>query len=83
MTIPPELAGITPAILIIVQIIKGAGLPTKYLPLISLVLGVAGAVVLNVGGSFIGNLISGILAGGAAAGLYDAGSAIKNIKKAY
>ena len=80
MTIPQELTTITSAILIIVQIIKGVGIPKKYLPLVSLALGIAGAIALNVGGSITGNIILGIMAGGSASGLYDAGSSIKNIK---
>lgn len=81
MNIPTELAGITPSVLILVQVIKGIGLPKKYLPLLAIVLGIIGAIVLNVGGPIVSDIILGILAGGAAAGLYDAGSSLKSIKK--
>lgn len=81
MTIPPELALLPPVIMILVKGIKMTGLPTKFLALIALALGAIGGVALNVAGPLVYDVIFGLMAGGSAAGIYDAGSAIKNIKK--
>lgn len=81
MTIPIELAGIPPAIMVVLRMLKATGLPTKFFSLVALVLGIVAAIVLDVGGAFINNIIFGIMAGGSASGLYEAGKAINKIGK--
>lgn len=67
-------------IIAIVEVIKGLGFPTKYLPIIDLVLGILSGVLvyglmLNVGIGY--GLILGIALGLSACGLF---SGIKNLK---
>lgn len=59
-----------PIVLGVVQAIKVAGLPTKWAPLTSIVLGIVAASVIG-GWSFSGTIVvQGVIAGLSAAGLW-------------
>ena len=69
------LGGITVGVRILVSALKQAGLPKRFAPLTAVVLGaIAGSVGGNVtGADWYADLVLGILAGGAAVGLYEIG----------
>lgn len=69
------LSGITVGVRIIVSALKQAGLPKRYAPLTAVALGaIAGSIGGNItGADWYTGVILGILAGGAAVGLYEIG----------
>ena len=74
------LAGaMAPVILILVQLVKGLDVDTKYLPHISILLGTIAGVVFGfaVGGSLFVYGLGGFISGASASGLYDG---IKSLK---
>ena len=75
------LGGITVGVRILVSALKQAGLPKRFAPLTAVTLGaIAGSVGGNTtGADWYAGLVLGILAGGAAVGLYEIGrQATKN-----
>ena len=64
----PLIIAIVPVILGLVQVVKSVGLPSKFAPLASLVIGV-GLVALT-GASWQADIVQGIIAGLAASGLW-------------
>ncbi|SFB91045.1 Phage holin [Alkalibacterium subtropicum] len=73
-------AVMSPVILIFVQLIKTADLDKRWLPLISIVLGIAVGIVFAIAGNadlFLYGL-AGFLSGAASSGLYDG---IQSIRK--
>ena len=74
------LAGaMAPVILILVQLVKGLDVDTKYLPHISILLGTVAGVVFGfaVGGGLFVYGLAGFISGAASSGLYDG---IKSLK---
>ena len=69
------LGGITVGVRILVSALKQAGLPKRFAPITAVVLGaIAGSIGGNVtGADWYAGLVLGILAGGAAVGLYEIG----------
>ena len=69
------LGGITVGVRIIVSALKQAGLPKRFAPITAVALGaVAGSIGGNIAGAdWYTSLVLGILAGGAAVGLYEIG----------
>lgn len=71
---------LVPAIMVIIQILKGLGVPTKILPVVAIVLGV-------ICGLFFvqqdaGGVVAGILLGATAVGLYSGGkNTVEGFKK--
>jgi len=61
---------IVPLITGIVEIIKRAGLNDKFLPLIALILGIAGSFALKLGSAISENIIIGIAFGLMASGFF-------------
>ncbi|TXL65641.1 hypothetical protein FHP05_05830 [Cerasibacillus terrae] len=59
-----------PLITGLVQVFKVAGLPKKFLPLVSLLLGIGGGVFYISPGDLKGGIIIGIVLGLSASGLY-------------
>lgn len=72
--IDPRLAGVVPAVWGIVAALKLAGVPSKYLPLCSFVVGIVGAFIFIPEPSQA--ILSGIALGAIASGLYDAKDAV-------
>ena len=60
---------------IFVQLAKMYGIATRYLPLLSVVLGLAGGIVAFVYGDLplTASIVGGIMAGASASGIYDLG----------
>ena len=69
------LGGITVGVRIIVSALKQAGLPKRIAPITAVALGaIAGSIGGNIAGAdWYTSLVLGILAGGAAVGLYEIG----------
>ena len=69
------LGGITVGLRILVSALKQAGLPKRFAPVTAVVLGaIAGSAGGNISGAdWFTSLVLGILAGGAAVGLYEIG----------
>ena len=69
------LGGITVGVRILVSALKQAGLPKRFAPITAVVLGaIAGSIGGNMSGAdWYTGLVLGILAGGAAVGLYEIG----------
>lgn len=69
------LGGITVGVRILVSALKQAGLPKRFAPLTAVALGaIAGSIGGNISGTdWYTGLVLGILAGGAAVGLYEIG----------
>lgn len=69
------LGGITVGVRIIVSALKQAGLPKRFAPITAVALGaIAGSIGGNIAGAdWYTSLVLGILAGGAAVGLYEIG----------
>ena len=59
-----------PLIVALVELLKGAGLPKKWLPIVSIILGVAGGIVYICPHDFKGGIIVGLMLGLSASGLY-------------
>jgi hypothetical protein len=53
------------------QVAKQLGLPTKYIPLMSLILGVVAGLTMGVAPTFPEQILYGIMVGLSASGLYD------------
>jgi hypothetical protein len=64
---------IIPIITILVDVIKKAGLPKKFAPLISLILGVIFGLVFENNGDIRNAIITGLIMGMSASGLYSGG----------
>lgn len=64
------LAVITAVIVGLVQVAKGAGLPTRFAPLLSVVLGVGGLIVLTMFKPIAEVIFAGLVVGLTACGLY-------------
>ena len=71
-------AALTGLILAMVEAAKRTGLPAKYAPLLSLVLGMAAGVFILQPGDIVQGIVSGVAMGLAAVGLY---SSAKNVTK--
>ena len=65
MEIQTSTAILVPIVVALVQLLKGIGLPVRFAPLASLVLGVLGTLVV---GTF--DVLAGVVVGLSAAGLY-------------
>jgi len=72
-----EIAILTTIVVGITEVAKRIGAPTKYLPLIALVIG----VILGYGTAGVDGIITGIIGGLMACGLWDSSVAVKNIIK--
>lgn len=64
---------IIPIITMLVDVFKKAGLPTKLAPLTSLILGVAFGIVFQNNGDIKNAIITGLIMGMSASGLYSGG----------
>lgn len=64
----PTLLALVPVVIGIIEVLKLAGLPSKYAPFFSLVLGVAGAIA--IAGANVEAIIGGIVIGLSSSGLY-------------
>ena len=62
-----------PIVTMLVDVLKRAGLPTKYAPLVSIILGVIFAIVFQNNGDIKGSIITGLVIGTSASGLYSGG----------
>jgi len=62
-----------PLIIALVELMKGVGLPKKWDPIASLILGIAGGVVYICPHDMKGGIIVGIMLGLSASGLYSGG----------
>jgi len=71
---------IIPLLNAVAEVLKKIGLPTKYIPLVNVVFGVAIGVFFNWGNLFYG-VISGVTIGLTASGLYDTVKYAKQIVK--
>ena len=69
MDISVQFLILVPVVLGITQVVKVAGMKSRFAPLVSLVLGVAGAMLL-VGGIDKASALQGIIAGLSACGLW-------------
>lgn len=67
-----EYAGIAiiPLLIGVLEVIKRLGLPVKYIPLLSLILGIAIGIILFAEGDLIGGIVQGVFIGLSAVGLY-------------
>ena len=79
------LAAISPVMIVLVEALKRAGVPTRWLPLVAIGGGAAlGAVYALATGSagsagpsgILTSILGGVLAGGSAAGIYDAAKSV-------
>lgn len=59
-----------PLIVALIELLKGAGLPKKWLPIVSIILGIAGGVVYICPHDLKGGIIIGLMLGLSASGLY-------------
>lgn len=59
------------------QILKQVGVPNKFLPVISLVLGIIGGVFFGGAETMEGNIMTGLMIGLSASGLYDQTKIVK------
>jgi hypothetical protein len=65
-----------PVIIALIQMLKTMGLPSKWAPLLSIILGIGGNFLFKFAGyEWQTLLVSGLVAGLAASGLYDLGKA--------
>jgi len=55
----------------LVEVVKGIGLPKKYIPLAAVLIGLGFALISNVSGELIVNITTGIGIGLASMGLFD------------
>jgi len=55
----------------LVEVVKGLGIPKKYIPLVAIVIGVTFAIVGNISGELIVNITTGLGIGLASCGLFD------------
>lgn len=74
--ISPTLLAASPIILGVVSMVKGLGVPSKWAPLISIALGIGAAALL--GGTPFVIVMSGIVVGLTASGLYSGAKATIN-----
>lgn len=65
---------LVPAIIVVTGVFKRAGVPTKILPFLNLILGLVGYIALGTG-PIIGRILNGLIYGAGAGGAYDAGKA--------
>lgn len=70
----PAIVAIVPVVVGLVSTLKGAGLPTKYAPATSLVIGIA--LVSLTGVIWQAFVVQGIIVGLAASGLYSGAKAV-------
>ena len=73
MEISSQFLILVPVVLGITQVIKMTGLSSRYVPLLSLVLGMVGAIL--IGNLDSTSLLQGVIAGLSASGLYSGGKA--------
>lgn len=59
-----------PLIVALIELLKGAGLPKRWLPIVSVVLGIAGGIIYICPDDFKGGIIIGLMLGLSASGLY-------------
>ncbi len=69
---------IIPIITMLVDVIKKAGLPKKFAPLTSTLLGVIFGVVFENNGDIKNGIITGLIMGMSASGLYSSGKEVSN-----
>lgn len=72
---------IIPIITILVDVIKKAGLPKKFAPLTSLILGVIFGLVFENNGDIRNAIITGLIMGMSASGLYSGGKEASKVAK--
>lgn len=70
MEVSKEFLILVPVVVGVVQVIKTVGMPSKYAPLTSLILGVAGALFFIGGGVTGMNALQGVIVGLTASGLW-------------
>ena len=71
-----------PIVTIIVDMIKKAGMPSKFAPLASLIIGVFFGVLFESNGDYKNGIIVGIIMGMSASGLYSNGKEVtKSVKE--
>lgn len=70
-----------PIIIGLVDALKGYGLPKKWWPIVSILLGVGGGVVYVHPGDFWNGVLSGVVMGLSAGGLYSGGRVIARNEK--
>ncbi|GIW63195.1 MAG: hypothetical protein KatS3mg090_1021 [Patescibacteria group bacterium] len=64
-----------PSIIVLNQVLKEVGVPSRFIPLVNILMGVVAMVLIE--GFSVETVLEGIVVGGAAGGLYD----LKKIKK--
>lgn len=64
---------IIPIVTMLVDVLKRAGLPAKFAPLVSIILGVIFAIVFLSDGDMKSSIIKGLIIGTSASGLYSGG----------
>jgi len=57
----------------LVEVIKNIGIPKRFIPLVAILIGVIFAILGNIGGDLIANIITGLGIGLASVGLFDFG----------
>ena len=62
-----------PLVTMLVDVLKRAGLPSKFAPLMSIILGVIFAIVFQNNGDIKSSIITGLVIGTSASGLYSSG----------
>ncbi|PID23256.1 hypothetical protein CSV61_02075 [Sporosarcina sp. P3] len=65
-----------PVIVGLVDALKGYGLPKKWWPVVSVLLGVGGGVVYVYPGDWVSGVLSGLVMGLSAGGLYSGGKVV-------
>ncbi len=74
LSLNPALLALIPIVIGLIQVAKMAGLPSKYAPIGALILGVVGALIL--GGPIGVAILSGLIVGLSASGLYSGVGAV-------
>jgi len=72
---------IIPIITMLVDVLKKAGLPTKFAPLTSLILGVIFGIVFQNDGGIKNGIITGLIIGMSASGLYSGGKEVSKVAR--
>jgi len=57
----------------LVEVIKNIGIPKRFIPLVAIFIGIIFAILGNIGGDIIANVITGLGIGLASVGLFDFG----------
>ena len=65
-----------PVIIGLVDALKGYGLPKKWWPVVSVILGVCGGVFYMFPGDWVSGVLSGLVMGLSAGGLYSGGKVV-------